>query len=109
MANRKWIPWPGIGQVDKQKIAPIVDNPYFRRLSDKRQLALTYLVFPGATHDRRQHSGVAIGRHHQMLRLKRQYVQDDGTDHSDPGPDPPAQQQRRDDGSVQPEGLEKVC
>ena len=52
----KWIPWPGIGQVNKKSIAPIVDNHYFRRLSDKRQLAFTYLVFPGATHDRRQHS-----------------------------------------------------
>lgn len=55
MGMHKWIPWPGIGQVDKQTIAPIVDNYYFRRLSDKRQLALAYLVFPGATHDRRQH------------------------------------------------------
>lgn len=55
-STAKWIPWPGIGQVDKQKIAPIVDNHYFRRLSDKKQLAFAYLVFPGATHDRRQHS-----------------------------------------------------
>lgn len=56
MIKQKWIPWPGIGQVDKQKVAPIVDNYYFRRLSDKKQLAFAYLVFPGATHDRRQHS-----------------------------------------------------
>ncbi len=56
MTKHKWIPWPGIGQVDKQKIASIVDNYHFRRLSDKKQLALTYLVFPGGTHDRRQHS-----------------------------------------------------
>lgn len=55
-SSAKWIPWPGIGQVDKSKIAPIVDNYYFRRLSDKKQLAFAYLVFPGATHDRRQHS-----------------------------------------------------
>ncbi len=56
MTKHKWIPWPGIGQVDKQRIASIVDNYYFRRLSDKKQLAFAYLVFPGATHDRRQHS-----------------------------------------------------
>ena len=56
MATHKWIPWPGIGQVDKGSISPIVDNRFFRRLSDKRQLAFSYLVFPGATHDRRQHS-----------------------------------------------------
>jgi len=56
LVKQKWIPWPGIGQVDKQPIAPIVDNYFFRRLSDKKQLAFAYLVFPGATHDRRQHS-----------------------------------------------------
>lgn len=54
--NDKWIPWPGVGQVNKKPIAPIVDSHFFRRLSDKRQLSLSYLVFPGATHDRRQHS-----------------------------------------------------
>lgn len=55
-ASGRWIPWPGIGQVNKEEIAPIVDSHFFRRLSDKRQLSLAYLVFPGATHDRRQHS-----------------------------------------------------
>lgn len=57
----KWIPWPGIGQINKKPIAAIVDNQFFRRLSDKRQLSLAYLVFPGATHDRRQHS---MGAYH---------------------------------------------
>lgn len=56
MLRQKWIPWPGIGQVDKQKVSPIVDNYFFRRLSDKKQLGFAYLVFPGATNDRRQHS-----------------------------------------------------
>ena len=64
--NDKWIPWPGIGQVNKKNIAPIVDNHYFRRLSDKRQLAFTYLVFPGATHDRRQHS---MGAYHRTCQF----------------------------------------
>ncbi len=56
MTKHHWIPWPGIGQVDKGEIAPIVDNYYFRRLSDKKQLGFSYLVFPGAVNDRRQHS-----------------------------------------------------
>lgn len=56
----KWVPWPGIGQVNIREISPIVDDFYFRRLSDKGQLGLCYLVFPGATHDRRQH---AMGTH----------------------------------------------
>ncbi len=54
--KQKWIPWPGIGQVDKQALSPIVDSHFFRRLSDKRQLGFAYLVFPGANNDRRQHS-----------------------------------------------------
>lgn len=66
ISSDKWIPWPGIGQVGKAAIAPIIDNLYFRRLSDKRQLAFTYLVFPGATHDRRQHSMGAYYRTSQF-------------------------------------------
>ncbi len=67
----KWIPWPGIGQVNKKPIAPIVDNHYFRRLSDKRQLAFAYMVFPGATHDRRQHS---MGAYHRTCQFTAKMV-----------------------------------
>ncbi len=67
----KWIPWPGIGQINKKIIAPIIDNPYFRRLSDKRQLAFTYLVFPGATHDRRQH---CMGAYHRASQFTAKMV-----------------------------------
>ncbi len=56
MVKHQWIPWPLIGQIDKHEIAPIVNNYYFCRLADKRQMGLAYLIFPGATHDRRQHS-----------------------------------------------------
>lgn len=68
----KWIPWPGIGQVNKKPIARLVDNHFFRRLSDKRQLAFAYLVFPGATHDRRQHSMGAYQRTCQFTSKMRQ-------------------------------------
>ncbi|PHS14511.1 MAG: hypothetical protein COA78_05805 [Blastopirellula sp.] len=34
----------------------IVDHPLFRRLRYIRQLALTELVYPGATHTRFEHS-----------------------------------------------------
>lgn len=69
--NDKWIPWPGIGQVSKKNIAPIVDNLYFRRLSERRQLAFTYLVFPGATHDRRQH---CMGAYHRTRQFTAKMV-----------------------------------
>jgi len=52
----KWVPWPGDGQIDIGPISPIVDDFYFRRLSDKKQLGFSYLVYPGATYDRRQHA-----------------------------------------------------
>ena len=52
----KWVPWPGDGQIDIGPISPIVDDKYFRRLSDKKQLGFSYLVFPGATYDRRRHA-----------------------------------------------------
>ena len=56
MTTPKWVPWPGIGQVNIREISPIVDDYYFRRLSDKKQLGFSYDVFPGATYDRRQHA-----------------------------------------------------
>jgi HD superfamily phosphohydrolase len=56
MRGPKWVPWPGIGQIDIRPISPIVDDNYFRRLSDKKQLGFSYLVFPGAIYDRRQHA-----------------------------------------------------
>lgn len=72
MQGDKWIPWPGIGQVNKKPIAAIIDSHYFRRLSDKRQLAFTYLVFPGATHDRRQHS---MGAYHRTSQFTAKMVE----------------------------------
>ena len=65
MKNR-WIPWPGDGQINISKIEPILHNKYFRRLSEKKQLAFAFLVFPGATHDRRQHSIGAYQRTHEF-------------------------------------------
>lgn len=52
----KWVPWPGDGQIDIGPISPIVDDKYFRRLSDKKQLGFSYDIFPGATYDRRRHA-----------------------------------------------------
>ena len=41
----------------------IIEHPYFQRLRRIRQLGLTYLVYPGAIHNRFQH---AIGAAHLM-------------------------------------------
>jgi len=56
ITKHQWIPWPLLGQIDKHGIAPIINNPYFFRMAEKRQMGLAYIIFPGATHDRRQHS-----------------------------------------------------
>lgn len=56
MPKQKWIPWPNLGQVDVTKISPILNSYHFRRLSEKKQLSLSYFIFPGADHDRRSHS-----------------------------------------------------
>jgi uncharacterized protein len=44
----------------------VIDHPYVQRLRHVRQLGLSYLVYPGATHDRFSH---AIGAMHVAGRL----------------------------------------
>lgn len=45
---------------------PVIDHPYVQRLRHIRQLGLSYLVYPGATHDRFSH---ACGAMHVAGRL----------------------------------------
>ncbi len=44
-------------------IMQIIDHPYFQRLRHIRQLGFTYMVFPGAVHNRFQH---ALGAYYLM-------------------------------------------
>lgn len=56
-------PVHGFFSIPNDLIFDIIENPYFQRLRRIRQLGLTYLVYPGAIHNRFQHS---LGATHLM-------------------------------------------
>jgi len=63
----------GFITIQSELVFDLIEHPYFQRLRRIKQLGLSYLVFPGATHNRFEH---AIGAMHLMhsaistLRLK---------------------------------------
>jgi hypothetical protein len=58
-------PVHGFITVSSDLIYSIIEHPYFQRLRNIKQLGLTYLVYPGACHNRFQH---ALGAMHLMGR-----------------------------------------
>jgi len=65
MAKHKIINDPiyGFIEIDDPLLFRIIEHPYYQRLRRIRQLGLTDLVYPGATHSRFQH---ALGAMHLM-------------------------------------------
>ena len=49
-------PVSGFIRISNDLILELIDHPYFQRLRRIKQLGLTDLVFPGATHTRFQHT-----------------------------------------------------
>ncbi|NLJ82650.1 MAG: HD domain-containing protein, partial [Bacteroidales bacterium] len=65
MNKRKIINDPVYGfiSISNNLIFDLIQHPYFQRLRNILQLGLTYLVYPGASHTRFQHS---LGAMHLM-------------------------------------------
>lgn len=64
--NKKKIvndPVHGFINIQHPLVFDLIEHPYFQRLRNIKQLGLTYLVYPGATHNRFQH---ALGAMHLM-------------------------------------------
>ncbi len=57
---------PIYGIIDVRPILPMIETEEFQALGDKRQLGMSYLVFPSATHTRRAHS---LGAYHATRKL----------------------------------------
>ncbi|HOZ14051.1 MAG TPA: HD domain-containing protein [Tenuifilaceae bacterium] len=78
--NKKKIvndPVHGFININYPLIYDLIEHPFFQRLRNIKQLGLTYLVYPGATHSRLQH---ALGAMHlldmaiETLRSKGQII-----------------------------------
>jgi HD superfamily phosphohydrolase len=77
--NTKLIFDPLWGIIDISEFLPMIDTPQFQELGFKYQLGVTSLLFPAATHTRKQHSFGALKRtqdlttrwtQHGMITLK---------------------------------------
>lgn len=69
----------GFIHISDESIFDIIEHPYFQRLRRINQLGLTYLVYPGATHTRFQHS---MGAMH-LMKSALQNLRDKGVGISD--------------------------
>jgi len=67
LTRRKIINDPVYGfiTIDNQLILDIINHPYYQRLRRIHQMAMAYLVYPGAVHTRLHHS---LGAYHLMCR-----------------------------------------
>src|SRR5580704_17085250 len=71
MKSSKVIADPIYGIIDIRPVLPMVEAPEFQALGDKRQLGMSYLVFPSATHTRKAHS---IGAYHATRQLMEHWL-----------------------------------
>jgi HD superfamily phosphohydrolase len=72
MKSPKVIADPIYGIIDIRPVLPMVETPEFQALGDKRQLGMSYLVFPSATHTRKAHS---LGAYHATRALTARWIE----------------------------------
>jgi uncharacterized protein len=66
MKTPKVIADPIYGIIDVRNVLPMIETREFQALDDKRQLGMSYLTFPSATHSRKAHS---LGAYHATREL----------------------------------------
>ncbi len=71
MKSPKVIADPIYGIIDVRAVLPMIDTREFQALDDKRQLGMSYLTFPSATHSRKAHS---LGAYHATRELAERWV-----------------------------------
>lgn len=64
---------PIYGIIDVRPVLPMIETEEFQALGDKRQLGMSYLVFPSATHSRKAHS---LGSYHATRELADRWIKD---------------------------------
>ena len=62
---------PIYGIIDVRPVLPMIETEEFQLLGDKRQLGMSYLTFPSATHSRKAHS---LGSYHATRELADRWV-----------------------------------
>src|SRR3989344_8222021 len=62
---------PIYGIIDVRPVLPMIETKEFQALSDKRQLGMSYLTFPSATHSRKAHS---LGAYHATRELADRWI-----------------------------------
>src|SRR5271168_5435470 len=72
MKSPKVIADPIYGIIDVRPVVPMIDTKEFQALGDKRQLGMSYLTFPSATHTRKAHS---LGAYHATRILADRWVE----------------------------------
>ncbi len=72
MQAPKVIADPIYGIIDVRPVLPMIETREFQALGDKRQLGMSHLVYPSATHTRKAHS---LGAYHATRELARRWIE----------------------------------
>src|SRR3989338_3333106 len=72
LPDQKIISDPLLGLINISEFLPLIDVPQFQSLAYKYQLGLAFLLFPSATHTRKQH---CLGAYQRTKDLMRRWVE----------------------------------